>query len=82
MNPYYTKFHKFELFYVISSFRKAILKMNYDYGTKFNRGKINTTKIQLPTIYSQIDFALMRTFILAIHKLVIKDTVLYVKRKN
>ena len=54
MNPYYTKFQKFELFYVISSFRKAILKMNYDYGTKFNRGKINTTKIQLPTIYSQM----------------------------
>ena len=51
---------------MISSFRKAILKMNYDYGTKFNRGKINTTKIRLPTIYSQIDFALMRTFILAI----------------
>jgi hypothetical protein len=81
MKPYDTKFQKFELFFVISSFRKAILEMNYDYGTKFNRGKINTTKIQLPTINNKIDYALMRTFISAIQKLVIKDVVLYADRK-
>jgi hypothetical protein len=70
-----------QLFYVISSFRKAILEMKYDYGTKFNRGKINTTKIQLPTIHNKIDFALMKTFISAIQKMVIKDLVLYVDKK-
>lgn len=78
MNAYDPKFQKFELFFAISSFRKAILEMNYDYGTKFNRDKIKTTKIQLPIVDNQIDFALMKTFISAIHKLVIKDMVLYV----
>ena len=77
-----TKFLKSELFFVISSFRKAILEMNYDYGTKFNRSKIKTTKIQLPTINNKIDFALMKIFISAIHKLVIKDVVLYADRKK
>jgi Type I restriction modification DNA specificity domain len=81
IKAYNTQFQKFELFFVISSFRKAILEMNYDYGTKFNRGKIKTTKIQLPTNNKQIDYALMRTFILAIQKLVIKDVVLYADRK-
>ncbi len=81
MKAYDTKFQKFELFFVISSFRKAILEMNYDYGTKFNRGKIKTTKIQLPTINNKIDYALMRTFISAIQKLVIKDVILYADRK-
>ncbi len=82
MKAYDTKFQKLELFFVISCFRKAILEMNYDYGTKFNRSKINTTKIQLPTINNKIDFALMQTFISAIQKLVIKDVVLYVDRKQ
>ena len=81
MKAYDTKFQKFELFYVISSFRKAVLEMKYDYGTKFNRGKINTTKIELPTINNKIDFALMKTFISAIQKLVIKDLVLYADKK-
>ena len=81
MKAYDTRFQKLELFFVISSFRKAILEMNYDYGTKFNRGKINTTKIQLPTINNKIDYALMETFMSAIQKLVIKEVVLYADRK-
>lgn len=81
MNAYDSKFQKYELFFVISSFRKAILELNYDYGTKFNRDKIKTTKIQLPTFNNQIDYALMKTFISAIQKMVIKDVVLYVDKK-
>lgn len=81
MNAFDTKFQKFELLFVISSFRKAILERNYDYGTKFNRDKIKTTKIQLPTINNQIDYTLMRTFISAIKKMVIKDVVLYADKK-
>jgi hypothetical protein len=75
------QFKKFELFFVISSFRKAILEMNYDYGTKFNRSKINTTKIQLPIINNKIDFLIMKTYICAIQKLVIKEVVLYANKK-
>ena len=81
MKPYDTNFQKFELFFVISSFRKAILELNYDYGTKFNRNKIKITKIQLPAVNNKIDFTSMKTFISAIHKLVIKDVVLYADRK-
>lgn len=82
MKAYDNKFQKLELFYVISSFRKAILEIKYDYGTKFNRGKINTTKIQIPTINNKIDFTFMKTFISAIQKLVIKDVVLYIDKKQ
>jgi hypothetical protein len=81
MKPYDKNFQKFELFFVISSFRKAILELNYDYGTKFNRDKIKITKIQLPANNGKIDFTLMKTFISAIHKLVIKDVVLYADKK-
>jgi hypothetical protein len=81
MKAYDTRFQKFELFFVMSSFRKAILEKNYDYGTKFNRGKINITKIQLPTINNEIDFVLMKTFISAIQKLIIKEVVLYTDNK-
>ena len=56
--------------------------MNYDYGTKFNRSKINTTKIQLPTINNKIDFDLMKTLISATHKLVIKELVLFADQKK
>ena len=55
--------------------------MNYDYGTKFNRSKINTTKIQLPIINNKIDFLIMKTYISAIQKLVIKEVVLYTNKK-
>jgi hypothetical protein len=81
MKPYDSQFNRLELFYVISSFRKAILELKYDYGTKFNRGKINTTKIQLPIKDQQPDYTIMETLIRAIQKLVIKDVVLYVDRK-
>lgn len=81
MKAYDVKFQKLELFYVISSFRKAILEMKYDYGTKFNRSKINTTKIQLPIKNGKPDYEIMHTLISAIQKLVIKDLVLYVDEK-
>ena len=81
MQAYDTKFQKNELMFVISSFRRAILELNYDYGTKFNRGKINTTKIQLPIQEWQIDFESMTTFISAIQKLVIRDVVEYTDQK-
>ena len=82
MKAYDAKFKKFELFYVISSFRKAILEMKYDYGTKFNRSKIKTTKIQLPEKDNHPNYELMNTLISAIQKLVIKDVVLYVNNKK
>jgi hypothetical protein len=81
MKAFDKRFKKLELFFVISSFRKAITELNYDYGTKFNRTKINATKIQLPTKNNQLDYKIMNTLISAIQKLVIKDVVLYVEEK-
>ena len=81
MKSFDKRFKKLELFFVISSFRKAITELNYDYGTKFNRTKINATKIQLPTKNNQPDYKLMETLISAIQKIVIKDVVLYVEKK-
>jgi Type I restriction modification DNA specificity domain len=81
LKAYDTKFQKFELFFVMSSFRKAITELNYDYGTKFNRVKINATKIQLPTQDNKPNYEVMKTFISAIQKLVIKEVVLYVDKK-
>ncbi len=51
------------------------------YGAKFNRTKINATKIQLPIKTNQPDYKLMNTLISAIQKLVLKDVVLYVGKK-
>jgi hypothetical protein len=81
MKAFDKRFKKLELFFVISSFRKAITELNYDYGTKFNRTKINATKIQLPTKNNQLDYKIMNTLISAIQKLVIKDVVLYTDKK-
>ncbi len=78
MNPYDDNFQQFELFFVISSFRKAIIEMNYNYGTKFNRDKIKATKIQLPVKKGKIDFETMNTLMRAIHKLALKDIYAYI----
>ena len=75
MKPLDSKFQQFDLFFVISSFRKAILEMKYNYGTKFNREKIKATKIQLPVINKEIDHSSMRNLISAVQKLVIRDVV-------
>ena len=76
MKPLMPEFEKHSAMFIISSFRKAILEMNYDYGTKFNREKIKATKIQLP-IKSDFtpDFDFMATYIKAMQKVVIKNVV-------
>ena len=81
LNPYDNEFQKFELFFVITSFRSAITKLNYDYGTKFNREKIKVTKIQLPITNNKPNYQMMATLVSAIQKLVIKDVVLFADRK-
>ncbi|MFT4718304.1 MAG: hypothetical protein ACI9IL_000635 [Rickettsiales bacterium] len=52
----------------------------FDYGNKFNRVAMNKTKIQLPIKNKKPDYETMETIISAIHKLAIKDVVLYVER--
>jgi Type I restriction modification DNA specificity domain len=66
--------------FFISSIKKVILNM-YSYNTKATKIELKNTVIQLPTQNNQPDYELMRTFISAIQKLVIKDVVLYADRK-
>ncbi|GAB2023054.1 restriction endonuclease subunit S [Pseudolactococcus yaeyamensis] len=72
LEPFSNFFDKLSAFYIISSFRKAITKLNYDYGTKFNRQKIKSTVIQLPTKDNKPDYDFMARYITVIQKQVIK----------
>ncbi len=82
MKPYDDRFQQFQLFFVISSFRKSIVEMNYDYGTKFNRDKIKATKIQLPTTKAEIDYSLMGDLMRAMYKLALIDIGAYIDLKS
>lgn len=78
MSPYSDKFDKYIAWFIISSFRKSILGMNYDYGTKFNREKIKATKIQLPvSADGKIDYDFMSNLTKAMQKIVIKGVVAF-----
>lgn len=69
-------FNKFIAWFMISSFRKSILNMNYDYGTKFNRKKIKITKIMLPIENSgNVNFKLINQVMVATQKIVIKNVI-------
>jgi hypothetical protein len=48
--------------WVISACKVATVNSNYDYGNKFNRAAMNSTKIHLPIKIGQIDFAFMESF--------------------
>lgn len=82
MRSYSAFFNQKVAFFMISSFRYSILNLGYDYGTKFNRGKIKNTRIALPVGDKQsIDYTFMNTFISAIQKIVIADVVGYADDK-
>ncbi len=66
---------------IITSSRISTSK-KYNYGTKFNRVAMNKTNIKLPSIENKIDYNKIRTLSTAIQKLVIKDLIPYVERKN
>lgn len=61
--PKFKPFNKKIAEFIISSCRIATLSKYYDYGHKFNREKMNKTKIQLPINNKKIDFDFMESFI-------------------
>lgn len=82
MSPLMEEFDVYSAMFIISSFRKSILKINYDYGTKFNRAKIKATKIQLPVKEDgTLDFEFMTTLIKAMQKVVIKNVVTHLDKR-
>lgn len=57
------------------------LRHKYSWGDSISNRKIQTDEVLLPTQNNQPNYELMKTFISAIQKLVIKDVVLYADRK-
>lgn len=57
------------------------LGYKYSWGDSISKSKIQTDKVSLPCANKQPNYTVMKTFISAIHKIVIKDVVLYADKK-
>ena len=79
--PKFESFNKLTALMIITSSKISTSK-KFDYGNKYNRVAMRKTKIQLPTRNNQPDYVLMQTLISAVQKLVVKDVVLYVKKRK
>lgn len=71
---------KFNQLYLATCINKS-LGHKYSWGNSISNKKIQTDKVFLPIGDIHSNYAMMETFISAIHKLVIKDVVLYANRK-
>ena len=67
--------------FVTSACHKAAHTGKFDYGHNFYAKDADALDIQLPTKGGKPDYSSMETLISAIHKLVIKDVILYANRK-
>ena len=67
--------------FVTSACHKAAHTGKFDYGHNFYAKDADALDIQLPTKGGKPDYSSMETLISAIHKLVIKDVILYADRK-
>ena len=72
--------NKLNQLYLATCVNKS-LKHKYSWGDSISKTKIQTDKVSLPIKNNQPNFAVMKTLISAIQKLVIKDVVLYVDKK-
>jgi hypothetical protein len=71
---------RFNYFYLATCINKS-LKHKYSWGDSISNKKIQIEKIFLPVNNFQPNYSIMKTFISAIQKLVIKDVVLYTDKK-
>ena len=76
--PKFKTFNKAIASFIISSSRVATSKQ-YDYGNKFNREAMNSTKIQLPMKNNKIDFEFMECFIAELEAQRIAELEAYLK---
>lgn len=75
------KLNKNAAIFVTSSIHKASYTGKFDYGRNFYAKDADTLNILLPAIDDQPDFGTMDTLISAVHKLIIRDVVLYADQK-
>lgn len=75
------KLPKYASVFITTAIHKSSHNGQFDYGKNFYAKDADELNILLPTFNGNPDFVAMETFISAIHKLVIKDVVLYADRK-
>lgn len=76
------KLPKYASVFVTSAIHKSSYNGQFNYGRNFYAKDADALDISLPVKNGKPDYESMKTVISAIHKLVIKDVVLYVERKK
>ncbi|BAX79062.1 restriction endonuclease subunit S [Labilibaculum antarcticum] len=76
------KLPKLASIFVTTSIHKSSYNGQFNYGRNFYAKDADTLDISLPLKGQKPDYETMETIISAIHKLVIKDVVLYTDKKN
>lgn len=76
------KLPKFASIFVTSAIHKSSYNGQFNYGRNFYAKDADELNISLPVKDKKPDYETMETIISAIHKLVIKDVILYVERKK
>ena len=76
------KLPKYASVFVTSAIHKSSYNGQFNYGRNFYAKDADALNISLPVKDDKPDYETMETIIFAIHKLVIKDVVLYVERKK
>lgn len=76
------KLPKFASIFVTSAIHKSTYNGQFNYGRNFYAKDADVLNILLPVKGQHPDYEIMETIISAIHKLVIKDVVLYIERKT
>lgn len=76
------KLPKYASIFVTSAIHKSSYNGQFNYGRNFYAKDADVLDISLPVKDNKPDYEIMETIISAIHKLVIKDVVLYVQRKK
>ncbi|MFW9605464.1 MAG: restriction endonuclease subunit S, partial [Pseudomonas sp.] len=75
------KKNKLNQLFIVSCIYKS-LSNKYSWGYSISNKKIQKDKVSLPMKNDKPDYEAMEAIVSAIHKLVIKDVVLYVERKK
>jgi hypothetical protein len=73
---------KFASIFVTSAIHKSSYNGQFNYGRNFYAKDADVLNISLPVKNQQPDYEIMETIVSAIHKLVIKNVVLYINEKS
>jgi hypothetical protein len=72
---------KFASIFVTSAIHKSSYNGQFNYGNNFYAKDADKLSISLPTKNYKPDYDIMETIISAIHKILIKEVIIYIKTK-